>query len=72
MSQEALQRAVEIVGGQTALAEKLGVKQGHIWYWLNKANRAPAEQAIAIEAATGGQVTRHQLRPDIYPAEKVA
>jgi len=29
----------------------------------------PAEQVLAIESATGGQVTCHELRPDLYPLE---
>lgn len=28
----------------------------------------PAELAPQIEAATGGKVTRHDLRPDLWPA----
>lgn len=64
---QALQEAVKIVGGQTALAEKIGKKQGHIWHWLNESKKAPAEAVLAIEAATDGKVSRHQLRPDIYP-----
>lgn len=66
MSQTPLQRAVEIAGGQSALAAKLNVKQGHVWYWLNRAKQVPAEQVIPIEEATGGQVTRQELRPDLF------
>ena len=66
-----LERAVCIVGGQTKLAKKLGLKQGHVWWWLNKTNRGvPAEYVLAIERATGGKVTRHQLRPDLYPDDE--
>ena len=64
---QALQEAVRIAGGQTALAEKIGKKQGHVWHWLNESKKAPAEAVLAIEAAIEGQITRHQLRPDIYP-----
>ena len=69
---EALKRAVEIAGGQTALAEALGVKQAHVWNWLNRDNALPAEYCIPIERATDGRVTRHELRPDIYPDERAA
>ena len=50
-----------------------GVSQGLIWQWLEwltdpaRGTRITAERAIEIEAATGGQVTRHELRPDLYP-----
>lgn len=68
---EALKRAVEIAGGQTALARALGVQQAHVWNWLNRDKVLPAEYAIPIERATGGAVTRHELRPDLYPVENV-
>lgn len=64
---QALARAIEIVGGQTQLARLLGVKQANVWHWLNRADHVPAEFALAIERATGGQVARHELRPDLYP-----
>lgn len=63
-----LQRAIRIVGGQAALARACGCKQQHVWNWINRDRRVPAEFVLAIERATGGRVTRHQLRPDIYPA----
>jgi TorA maturation chaperone TorD len=66
MDHSALERAVEIAGGQSALARKLGLKQANVWHWLNRAEHVPAEQAVAIEAATGGAVTRAELRPDLF------
>ena len=62
----ALSRAIEKLGGQSALARACGVKQGHVWHWLNKSRSVPANYVLAIEAATGGAVTRHELRPDIF------
>jgi DNA-binding transcriptional regulator YdaS (Cro superfamily) len=64
-----LLRAVRIAGGQAALARACGgaCKQQHVWNWINRDRKVPAEFVLAIERATGGQVTRHQLRPDIYP-----
>jgi DNA-binding transcriptional regulator YdaS (Cro superfamily) len=38
-----------------------------VWNWINRDRKVPAEFVLAIERATGGRVTRHQLRPDIYP-----
>lgn len=64
-----LQRAVEIAGGQTALAALLGppIKQAHVWWWLEKMDgRVPPQHCAAIERATEGKVTRHDLRPDIF------
>jgi DNA-binding transcriptional regulator YdaS (Cro superfamily) len=59
-----LQKAIAVAGGQLALARKLGLKQGHIWWWLNRSKRVPAKQVLAIEAETG--ISRYELRPDVY------
>jgi len=68
MNNESLQKAVYLVGGQTALANAIGGKcrQGHVWKWLNRCKSLPAERAIQIERATNGRVTRHELRPDLF------
>jgi TorA maturation chaperone TorD len=63
-SLQALARAVELAGGQSALARAIGKSQSHIWHWLKVAKRVPAEAAVAIEKATG--VSRQELRPDLY------
>jgi DNA-binding transcriptional regulator YdaS (Cro superfamily) len=69
MSKEALQRAIAACDhSQSELARRIGKKQGNIWDWL-QAGKVPAEACIPIEKATGGLVTRYELRPDIYPAE---
>lgn len=63
-----LQKAVEISGGQSALAAKLGIRQQTVFVWL-KNNKVPAERALQVEKIVNGAVTCHQLRPDIYPRE---
>lgn len=68
MANKALTRAVEICGGQSALARAVGVKQAHVWNWLNVSKRVPADHVPAIEKATGGKVTRRDLRPDLWGA----
>lgn len=67
---EALRKAIANAGGQSALARICGVSQAAVWDWLNRARRVPAEHVLSIEAATG--VSRHALRPDIYPREVAA
>jgi Uma2 family endonuclease len=64
---KALQRAVEIAGGQTALALRIGKTQGHISKWLER-DFIPPDVVLSIESATG--ISRHELRPDLYPAEE--
>lgn len=66
---EALQSALEIAGTQTALAKICGVSQQAVWKWVQSSKRLPAEYVLRVEAATG--VSRHLLRPDIYPVEPV-
>lgn len=68
----ALERAINRVGSQAALAKALKVKPQHVWNWLNRDKKVPAEMVIPIETATEGEVTRHQLRPDLYPESKAA
>jgi DNA-binding transcriptional regulator YdaS (Cro superfamily) len=64
---EALTEAIRVLGSQTALAARLGVKTGHVYYWLN-AGRIPYEFCPAVERATrelGAVVTCERLRDDI-------
>jgi len=68
MIETPLERAVQRAGGQTALAKALNKKQAHIWGWINRDKKVPAEQVIPIEKITG--VPRYELRPDIYPPEE--
>lgn len=63
----ALEKAIKKAGGQSALARAIGVTQSHIWAWLNRNKRVPAAHVLKIEKAFG--VSRHDLRPDIYPRE---
>ena len=64
---KSLERAIEICGGQTALAIAIGVKQPNVWNWLNRADGVtPAEYCLKIEQATHGAVTRYELRPDVF------
>ena len=66
MSKEPLKIAVQAVGGQSALARAINARQQDVWYWLNVGKAVPAEYCRAIEAATGGKITRYQLRPDVF------
>lgn len=65
--QKGLERALEIVGGPTALARALGITKQAISQW----SRVPADRVLSVEDATDGTVACHEMRPDIYraPAE---
>ncbi|HKJ89242.1 MAG TPA: YdaS family helix-turn-helix protein [Gammaproteobacteria bacterium] len=60
--------ACKCVGGQAELARRIGVRPQSIHKWRKK-GVVPAERVLGIEQATGRRVTRHQLRPDLYPVE---
>ncbi len=71
----ALLSAIALCGGQAALARRLTrllgapVSQQRIWNALHRDQSIPPEWCMGIERATAGRVTRHQLRPDLYPME---
>jgi DNA-binding transcriptional regulator YdaS (Cro superfamily) len=54
---------------QAELARRLKVTPGLVWQWLNGHRRIAAERVLSIENATDGKVTRHDLRPDLYPRD---
>jgi DNA-binding transcriptional regulator YdaS (Cro superfamily) len=56
---------------QARFAELLEVTPGAVSQWCNGYPIAP-ENVLKIERATGGKVTRHELRPDVYPRETAA
>jgi DNA-binding transcriptional regulator YdaS (Cro superfamily) len=62
-----LEAAIAHIGSQQAFADLLGVKPPSVAEW-RKRGRPPAERCIAIEDATGGQITRYALRPDVFGA----
>lgn len=65
MRMEALSTAVALLGGQTALADAIGVRQQNVWNWLNRpGSLIQPEHCAAIEVATGKKVRRWHLRPD--------
>jgi DNA-binding transcriptional regulator YdaS (Cro superfamily) len=47
-----------------ALASALGVSKGAVNQWKDQGRCVPLEHCVAIERATGGAVTRRDLRPD--------
>lgn len=61
-----MEKAVKAVGSQQKLADAIGKSQQGISYLMNVADCVSAEDAIAIEKATDGKISRTQLRPDIF------
>lgn len=65
MKKEAIKRACEIAGGQSAMARLLGVKPPSVNEWIKGGRPVPAERCPAIERATEGAVRCEDLRPDV-------
>lgn len=64
---QALRLAVEKAGGQSAFARAVGCTPGAVWQMLKKNKELSPQFVLTAEAKTG--VSRHDLRPDLYPRE---
>jgi DNA-binding transcriptional regulator YdaS (Cro superfamily) len=61
----ALVLALEVVGGQSALAREIGVPVGNIYNWLKRDHLVPLDRVPFIAAAAQHpKVTPLSLRPD--------
>jgi DNA-binding transcriptional regulator YdaS (Cro superfamily) len=73
-SLQALQRAIEAVGGsQAELARRIStperqVKPAHIWNWLNRDKKVPGWATLPIERETG--VSRFDLCEEVFGKEE--
>lgn len=61
---EPIQRAIDAAGGVSALARRIGVSPQVVANW--RARGVPPGRVLAIEEASNGVVTRHELRPDVF------
>ena len=52
-------------GSASALARAIGSDSASICNWAAGRRLVPAAHAVAIERVTRGQVTAHELRPDL-------
>lgn len=61
-------------GARKTLADALGTSPDYLWQiatgWQGR--KASPKLALAIEEATGGKVTRAELRPDLWGEPKAA
>lgn len=63
----AIEKAIKCVGTHKICAELCGISRQAVTRWLKTG--IPARHVIALEKATGGKVTRYELRPDLYPRD---
>ena len=62
----ALEKAIQVAGDATKLAEKLDVSSMTISHWKHRmGGTVPQSRVLQIFRVTG--VTPHELRPDLYP-----
>ena len=61
-----IQLACEATGGQALMAAHLGISPAQDNQWCKGLRPVPLEYCLAIARASGGQVTRADLRPDDY------
>lgn len=62
---EALISALQRAGSQAKFARICGCTEPNVWQLVRGQRPLPARYVLSVEAATG--VSRHELRPDIYP-----
>lgn len=67
MEQNAISKAAQIAGGQSALARELGCTPQAVQK-MCASGRVPAERVLLIEKLT--KVPRYELRPDLYPVPR--
>lgn len=63
-----VEKAIGLYGSQAKLAAEMGCSQQYISWLLKDADQVSAEMAVAFERVTSGQVSRSDLRPDLFPA----
>lgn len=65
--QRAFERAVKVAGRQVAFARLIGKTQSAVSKRLSSGQPCWPEDVLKVEEATG--ISRHDLRPDIYPRD---
>lgn len=60
-----LREILNKAGSRADLARAIGVTPQAAQAWVDS-NRIPPARALAVEAATGGLIKRHELRPDLW------
>lgn len=63
-----IERAKKVYGSYAKLGKHLGGLSGEaVRKWSLGENQIPAERVFQVYRATKGEVTPHDLRPDLYP-----
>ena len=70
MSHQAFKRALAEAGTQARFAAAVGTSQQNVSNWIAGEKVLPAEFVLAAEREFG--ISRHDLRPDLYPRDEAA
>lgn len=71
MTHLVFKNALQLFGGnQSAMARALLTSQQRISYIVRHGTPCPPDLVLPCERATG--ISRHELRPDLYPREESA
>ncbi|WP_294257174.1 YdaS family helix-turn-helix protein [uncultured Sphingomonas sp.] len=62
-----LAKAVRAAGSQSAFGRWIDRRQSTVFGWLKDGKPLPAEHVLEVERLSG--ISRHELRPDIYPQD---
>ena len=62
--------AITAAGSFAELARRIDLSVSTVHSWVRRDQELPAEHVLPVESATG--VSRHDLRPDLYPREESA
>ena len=60
-----IERAIKTAATLREFASRVGVSPQAVWLW-RKGAPVSAESAVKIEHATGGAVSKAELRPDLW------
>lgn len=65
---DAVKRLIDLAGNQSKLADLVGVDRSHVWHWLHRGQRIPAERVFDVIKAfksEGIELTFADIRPDL-------
>ena len=62
---DAMCRAFAVIGSRYKVAKYFKITPAAVQLW----KYVPDRRVLGVEKLTGGRVTRHELRPDLYPLE---
>lgn len=71
MTENLVKKAIDMAGGVSALADKLGERYQTVQKWA-AIGRPPLNKVLAFEKATGGVVRRHELYPEEFDGYQLA